>query len=84
MRLFVEFFLIAVLVWAFRTVRAQRIIAEITEASKRRITKKVVSETDIWMKNVSRDTRPTRDRSMEDAPSYTTYTEETGRYRKLS
>lgn len=83
MRLLLELLSIAGLVWAFRTVRAKRIIAEIIEASKLRMVRKSPPrDTDAWMKNATRDTRPARGRYTHEAPSYTAYTEETGRFQR--
>lgn len=82
MRTLIGILLISALVWTFRTVRAKPIIEEITRVAKRRSERNTVRESDAWMKNATRDTRPSRGPSIHDAPNYTTYTEETGRFRK--
>lgn len=83
MYLLIELIAIGALVWAFRTVRAQRIVREILESAKRykpRVETPPVH--DAWMKNATKDTRPPRGRYTHDAPSYTAYTEETGRFQR--
>lgn len=80
--------LIAVLVFAFRKVRAGYEIVHIENVTK--IVKRVAPpqkapparDVDIWMKNQIRDVRRDRGRHIEDAPNYTSYTtEQTGKFK---
>ncbi len=88
MKLFVEFLLLVLLVQAFRKVREWRIQKTIVEVAQKKAALEETRRTNIaaasWMKANTRDVQERARRHIHDAPSYTSYTEETGRYRKLS
>lgn len=81
MQLFIEILLLAVLVYALRTIRANRFASEIERVAKIRAERKATAESEAWMRAHTHDTRPDRERYVHEAPNYTTYTEQTGKFK---
>lgn len=74
MRFVIEIVLLAVLLWSFNAVRANRILSEFEEKETRKASRKANIASQNWSKADPHDTRTVRIlRCIHDAPSYTSY-----------
>jgi len=80
MRYVIALLLVFVSVFAFRKVRDHRIAFTAEQKRKKDAMAAANTETRSWKKLNIRDVRPER-RIRDDAPSYTSHTEQTGRYK---